>query len=211
MENCLLIHNDIINFMTIFIPFGINCAPASILRWGGLRAKAMPFDWIFASPNSIKDALDNKFENWFDQSKLTYGVRKEDGQEYTAHKDYPISDYEGLSRGFFNHHNMKDLDVISMYKNRIERFYDAIESNEKIIFLTSCTKEELIEHGLFNYFNRSAPIDFVFLNWKHDKKEMFKIKTTKPHIKINYTCEEVTGTEKISKDICSTLRNIYLN
>lgn len=196
--------------MAIIIPFGYDCIPAQILEDGGIRTQSMPFDWIFASPKSIKDALDNRFENWFDSNKIKHVIRQEDGHSYTSHEDYPIPDIDGLSRGIFNHHNLTDPKTVAAFNRRIKRFYEAIKSNESIVFFTCSTKQDLLDSGLLDYFDRSAETSFIFLDWVYSKENIINIEQESSYIKIQYHYENRRNENTLSPAICNIIKDLFV-
>ena len=193
--------------MTTVIPFGYDCNTADIIKDGGMRKQSMPFDWMFASSKLIKDSLDNNFNNWFDPDKIKHMIRKEDGHSYTTHVDYPVSDTNGLKRGVFHHYNMTDPETINTLKRRIDRFYRVIDSNEPVVFVTSSTKQDFMNDGLLDYFNRSADTSFVFLEWVPSQENKTIIEYEASHMKIQYFYKKIHDRDNVAPAICNAIRS----
>lgn len=150
--------------MTVYIAFGSNCTPADALKFGGLRDFALPFDYIFAFPDTIKHSLDTDFEEWFDIDKMS--VHSDDPNDikriWTKHSKYRAHTKDHIA-GFFMHHDMTDLSVQETFKKRIQRYKDIVASDKDIVFFTSSSPKDIQENGLLNYHNRSAKTTFVYL------------------------------------------------
>jgi hypothetical protein len=156
---------------THIIPFGSNCRPASIIRkGGGIRKYHLPFDWVFAYPWHIKKSLDNDFRDWLDtdQMKLKMGIGDVNS---TDHAGYLLTSehYFGGSTGFFEHFDMTNPENQNKYFRAITRFRYIMESNDRVVFLTTLDKEELEEHGLLNYFDRD---NVEFVQVKHIESDL---------------------------------------
>lgn len=194
--------------MTVFIPFGKHCGPATILRDCGLRRESLPFDWLFALPEYIKDSLDTDFAKWFDPDNLVHFKHPTWGNSMTECISYPI-DYESEDTlVFFNHHNLTDPEVQKTFKKRIQRFKDIIASDEKIVFLTTASQDELSKNGLLDYFDRKAKTDFVFLEHSYSTKNKVVSSVQGDYLTIKYRCESHLSNPPISLAIRDRLKHL---
>ena len=195
--------------MTIFIPFGQHCGPATILDQSGLRQQSLPFDWVFAYPEYIKHSLDTNFQEWFKESNLSF-CKSPDGRQVTQCKPYhPYIHYEiDSSAGFFNHHNLTDQYVQETFKRRIERFKNIIASDEHIVFLTTSSQQSMRDNGLLDYFNRDAKTDFVFIKWQEMTSNKVRKHIDNGYLTIQYDCLSYLSTPIVSMRIGDILKSI---
>ena len=124
---------------TIYIPIGTGCGIAQELKRRNLRTVALPFDWVYTwSLDVINLMIKDKFkalfvkDNWIlsDQQKdmeekdeLRYLNKKYDGF-YSIHDFKKSGDFE------------KDYPKYCVTMNRrVSRFFEALNGNEKIIFI----------------------------------------------------------------------------
>lgn len=171
-----------------FIPFGPSCTPADILRTGGLRKYSLPFDWNFSFPDTIKHSLDTNFYEWFNTSNMT--VYNDDpasvGRYWTKHSIYRAHTEDRIA-GMFNHHNMTDPDTQEIFKKRIKRFYDIVNSDSHVIFVTMSKKKDIESNGLLNYFNRKAKTSFIYLEYTIYHTYSVKYEVINEDLYISYT------------------------
>lgn len=194
--------------MTTYIPFGKHCGPANILKQSGLRIESLPFDWLFAFPEYIRDSFDTDFEKWFDLASLKCLVRK-GGYVQTDSLHYPIVIPEATDvLTFFNHHNLTDLSVQETFKRRIKRLRDILSSDEHVVFLTTATQSEMEQNGLLDYFNRDAKTDFVFLDWKNKQGNHVSTYIDNGYLTIEYACESHLSNPIVSKAIGDILSSL---
>jgi len=196
--------------MTVFIPFGQHCGPATILDQSGLRHQSLPFDWLFALPEYIKDSLDTDFQKWFDLDNLVYEKRESDGADTTKCLSYPIYFPEATepTLNFFNHHDLTNLDVQEAFKRRIERFKNIIASDEHIVFLTISSQQSMRDNGLLDYFNRDARTDFVFLKWEKMTRNRVRKHLENGYLTIKYGSISHLSNPIVSRHIGDILRSI---
>jgi hypothetical protein len=191
---------------TYIIPFGSNCIPAVIInRSGGLRKFALPFDWVFAYPEHIKRSLDTDFEEWFQTEHMTLEMGIGDVYS-TNHALYPLTEehYKYGSKGFFEHFNMLDPINQDKYKRAIVRFKEVIESDERIIFLTTIDKDSLAKHGLLDYFKERGNYEFVHIKHIFSDRNTLKFEESDNFV----TIKQCTGTpHDLAGEICDYLRN----
>jgi mannose-6-phosphate isomerase-like protein (cupin superfamily) len=172
--------------MTVIIPFGDNCIPASILKdQVNLRSAHLPFDWVFAYPEHIKKALDTDFDGWLDTQYMTLIEDNNNGYS-TRHSLYPLkieNDQGGLS-GFFEHFDMTNPDNRDKYARAISKFKELIHSDEHIVFFTTIDYNILQEHGLVDYFKRDK-IDFLILKHIESDENIAKVEDMGTHTVIS--------------------------
>lgn len=191
--------------MTVYIPFGKSCTPASVLKYAGLRHESLPFDWLLADPHLIKQSLDNSFQDWFDADKLTpikelVTIDATEGHSATLHSSYLVPDQAGQQVAFFAHFDMTDPDLVLKMKKRIARFYEIIDSDEEVIFVTSGSYQNLEDNGLLSYFKRKGKTSFIFLEHIHRTKPL-KIKQIKmgQALIIKYSCDHDLNEDALKK------------
>lgn len=179
--------------MTVYIPFGKDCVPASALRISGLRKESLPFDWVFGLPEHIKRSLDVNFSDWFDDSIEIFEepnsyddpIKENTSTKYiTRHPNYPI---KFGHRAFFAHMDFSDPEVVASVKKRIDRFNEIRHSNENIVLVTSIPYNQIISYGLLDYFNKDRKIDIVIV--EHVQKEPKKVRCSnyKDYYRLKYS------------------------
>lgn len=186
--------------MKYYIPFGDRCDVADILKAGGLRNQSLPFDWVFAFPHLIKRSLDTHFEEWFDVSCMT--ITRGDSWISTKHSLYDLG-WGGEREGFFNHHDMSDPDTQAMYRRRIDRFYNIINSNEDVYLVSSASIKDLKNNGLLNYFPNTKLIN---IKWVESEHYDLKVNKYDEYVQIEYS-----SPMKLSKDIANIIGEVIAN
>ena len=107
----------------IFIPIGDLCLAAQFLTDSGLRNRALPFDWLFVEPSSIKKIIETDFENFINLSFLE--------------TQYPLKrcNHSLYGNSFFNHHDPSREPDRSAFERRINRFNDLLlTKSSRIMF-----------------------------------------------------------------------------
>lgn len=130
----------------IYIPIGSNCSVATYLRQQNIRKHAYPFDWNCTSLKMFYEMLINDFSGYLDdifigtEIKRHYVDNDNDDNEIKVsnEKIYPVickkynvlfpHDYVLVDENTCNK-------VKEKYLRRIQRFRDAINSNEKICLI----------------------------------------------------------------------------
>lgn len=157
--------------MTYYMPFGKNCMPAYALKYSGLRVNSLPFDWVAGEAHLLKQSLDNRFVDWFDQSKIEViselvTVEESEGlKKATVHRDYFVPESVIPNGAFFAHMDLSDPSILAKLKRRVELFYRIIDSDETIVLVTSASYEEFRDNGLLDYFDREASTHVIFIDW----------------------------------------------
>lgn len=201
--------------MTVYIPFGKDCVPASALRISGLRKESLPFDWVFAFPEHIKRSLDVNFSDWFDnnieiimdQGEYDDLINENTNTKYiTKHPNYPI---KFGNRAFFAHMDFSDPEVVASVKKRINRFNEIRRSNENIVLVTSIPYDQVISYGLLDYFNKDRKIDIVII--EHIKRERKKVRLEKykDYYRLRYSSIYSQDLESMNK-IAQYLKSLNL-
>jgi len=78
---------------TVYIPIGIACEVAAVLRKKNIRKFAFPFDWGVTPIESVYECVVNNFDGllndiWFDETlKHTYGSYDDIGGRLKTHTD----------------------------------------------------------------------------------------------------------------------------
>lgn len=165
----------------IVYSLGSNCACALYLNKHNLRTTSGPFDWVaqMSFENRIHLILNN-FTGYLDMSDLKK-VTPDNPKEVLKHEIYK---HETLGCVFPHDFALNvplkqsHREVLKKYRRRIDRFYDNIHRNQKILFvwfsLDGCvTDEEILwaSNTLRKKFNKD--IDIVVI--EHDE-ELFNKK-----------------------------------
>ncbi len=122
-----------------FIPLGGNCYAAKALDAAGLRAAALPFDWVIAEASAVSRCIDDAFLRFHAAPRELPRV----GHRYSGSGDHPVvrivDDYGFVyahayphqrsgarmpSRSWRGHVN----EVQGSFRRRIERFHEVLRA-----------------------------------------------------------------------------------
>ena len=200
--------------MTVYIPFGKDCAIALALRVSELRKESLPFDWVFGTPENIKRSLEVNFSDWFDDSieiiedTEIYAdpINENTTTKYmTNHPNYPVRNDEA----FFRHMDFSDPEVVASVKKRIDRFNAIRESKENIVLVTSISYDEIISYGLLDYFNRDRKIYIVIVEHVQRERKKVKFKKYQDYYHLRYSSLHPHDLEAMDK-VAQSLRSLKL-
>lgn len=199
----------------IYIPYGRECLPGTILYHSGLRSGSFPFDAVIAEPEYLRQSLETDFSDWFKKENL-YSVNH-DSKVVTGNLKYPtivksnLKEYDFTERDvFFNHHDLLDEDVVLRYKNKIKNFKEAISSSEHIVFITSINPADLISNGLFEYFNRSGKTSYISCVWTYSEKRSVTKSIEFGIDKISFSCKEKFEDKEMLNLVGDQIRSLTL-
>ena len=147
----------------MFIPFGMNCAPATGLRNLKLRDFALPFDWVRSTPESLAAVVEDDFKHFHEGLELSeckkyvidsYGIQ--------FPHDYPTQKQAIPSDASEDENVIEDILVDEWresipinkekYARRIERFLSIMTSDEELVLLTTCQLKDI--QGFSHLFYR---------------------------------------------------------
>jgi len=132
--------------MVQYISTGSICASSEILRVGGRRPQAFPFDYILSSLPMIRHIIENRCKIFLDKHYL---VKRGDAtfhsfycnylntpylrKHYEAYPD-ELSTITNADCCIFRHHNLLDENTYQAFQRRCERLLNAIDNKEQIVF-----------------------------------------------------------------------------
>lgn len=155
----------------IYIPLGLDCSVAYQLDKHNLRHFALPFDWSYTKNLlSIIELIDNNFSNFYpcnaslDELEKIYNIIEIKTSNYALDHTTIINTTSEISKYKIKHkkyniifpHEFKSLSseqiqiFIDKYLNRIKRFYDLNQINNKLIFIRLGTNKDLKYINLLN-------------------------------------------------------------
>jgi hypothetical protein len=146
----------------IFISLGSNCTPAIIRKNIFDLSKdkgylTCPFDLCETPYKSLLEIIENNFNNFFDNLECIIENNEKIITNYYNIKfnhESPINSKQlNYESDFYIKNNFKEL--ILRYKKRIKNFYNYINNNNKIIFVTNNYNENLNE--ILNIFEKKYP------------------------------------------------------
>ena len=123
-----------------YISIGSNCSSASILQSKNLRTQAYPFDWNCTPLNSAFTLLLNNFEGFMDDIQVDETLVNQTYPSFVValESTYNILLPHHISGDEYKAEPIKTLDrVRKMYKRRINRIYNTLESKKDIVFFFS--------------------------------------------------------------------------
>jgi hypothetical protein len=135
----------------MFVPFGVNCAPATGLRNLKIREFALPFDWVRSTPESLARAVEDEFKGFHESLQLSeckkyvidsYGIQFP--HDYPTEKEAVPSHDENIREDILVD-DWKDSIPINKekYARRIERFLSLMKSDQQIILVTTCRLKDI--------------------------------------------------------------------
>lgn len=143
-------HGNLSNILKKLQPYdevvslGTKCQVAIQIEHNGIRKLAYPFDWLVSPFDSLTSFIINDGTHFLDRDKLDYkGV-------YPGNP--PYHHVEDTHYGFIILHELLGPDAVenytqvkTKYKRRIERLFNLLQSDKKVLFIrTSITREEAI-------------------------------------------------------------------
>lgn len=173
------------NKFDFVVSIGQGCASTSYLRRCNLQNFSYPFDWIAGPPfDMITDFIINGFQDFLNIEDLEPYILKE------GHvNNGPYNLYRNKRNNYHHFHDFpKNIPLEESFKNvrekydrRIKRFYDNINSSNKILFVwfshfTPHEDEVFIESckKLRNHFADKEIYLLVIENSMEKKKELFE-------------------------------------
>lgn len=151
----------------IFIPIGIQCTNASLLKNHNRRMQAFPFDWMFSTPKFIFEMLELLLENNMSIDELVRNhffccdkKAKYDKPEhyYTSENGFAL--YNSKYNVIFPH-NEYNTQTINAYIRRFERLKDTItNSREELCFVYISPSST--ENGNFTIDGKKVVCDAYF-------------------------------------------------
>ncbi|ARF08743.1 putative papain-like cysteine peptidase [Catovirus CTV1] len=148
--------------MVKYISLGCNCSVKEQLSRNGINDQTLPFDWI-----KIKDfdqvirMISNNFSNFMDN--LIF-MKNDDEKKFFVEKDKTKkSQIYGNNIATFYHDFCCEEDYNTQYEinkekyqRRIERFYNILKSDEKIIFIRNDVHLKNVQHNILIDFDKAV-------------------------------------------------------
>lgn len=109
---------------------GNYCFSSALLNVLKIRDRALPFDWLFTTPKSTTEILDNNFSNFLNKEYIVDigDVTPQNGNQ-AGHSLY--------HKNFFNHKDPRNMVDYEYYIRCIDRFRDFIKLDGKKLFICS--------------------------------------------------------------------------
>jgi hypothetical protein len=132
--------------MVQYISIGSFCASAEMLRVGGRRTQAFPFDYILSSLPMIRHIIEDRCNIFLDKHYLVNRGNETFHSFYCRYLNTPylrkhyeaypdeLSTIMNLDCCIFRHHNLLDENTYQAFQRRCERFMNAIDNKEQIVF-----------------------------------------------------------------------------
>lgn len=126
----------------------MECSIATYLKLQGIRTYALPFDYIISNLSIISDLVSNDFKDFFNVTK--HNIVNPNYDADGPNTIFINNIYPSLS---FPHHNLNNNIVIDNFKRRIERFYNILQSKEKILFMHLFYQNESHNENVTKFVN----------------------------------------------------------
>jgi hypothetical protein len=113
-------------------PLGCFCLPALLFQNYGLRRYSLPFDWIFSSPQMVRECLSNDFAEFLDRRhyrSVTGDKRTEPGADHVLYRER-----FGVP-GLFAHRDPTREDDYLYFVRCVTRFRQLLGSEDAKLFL----------------------------------------------------------------------------
>jgi len=127
-----------------YVPLGVCCSPAAVLRTIELRKFALPFDWTIATPAQIATCVLDDFRRFHSNVNPITPNRVADEYGIVFPHDYPTYQpeiTEDLGAPCYTEKqivpNWRDFqkDVLEKYARRIARFRDIMRGTDPVVVL----------------------------------------------------------------------------
>ena len=126
------------------ISLGSNCCPGLSLKTLNIKKQTYPFDWVRTNSKIIYDILLNGTENYIKfNENISNDFYLKDLHSYT-HPFFNSSHINYYGQHFTHYTDITTNELIIKFKKYLDRFYDLLNSNKKILFIHS--NEEYIYH-----------------------------------------------------------------
>jgi hypothetical protein len=114
------------------VPLGTFCLPSIVFRDAGLRRYSLPFDWIFSTPQMIRDCLADDFTTFLDRRHYQPGDQSshEPGAEHLLYRER-----YGLPGLFVHHDPTRERDYL-YFVRCVTRFRHLLSSTDAKLFVT---------------------------------------------------------------------------
>lgn len=127
------------------VSLGYGCQVAIRLEHNGFRTLAYPFDWVHTPVDSLLKFIANKGANFLDADKIasTGAYPGDPSRLQVIDLVYGITSYHDfLTTPYFGNY----LEVKAKYDRRVQRFFELLESNQKILFVRQKATRAEIEY-----------------------------------------------------------------
>jgi hypothetical protein len=144
-ERAALVHSQILNSELRFvaeknpplavpqlISLGAHCYTAYMLKRAGLKSASYPFDWIFSSPQMVRDIIEDDFDT-FMNPKYFRPVSENQGK--SCDHIYYLERY-GI-KSIFNHSNPTLPSDYAYLRRTVDRFRAQLNGSSPLVFV--CT------------------------------------------------------------------------
>ncbi len=113
------------------VSLGSFCLPGMILRDNGLRRYSLPFDWVFSTPQMVRDCLADDFAAFLDRRyhRSISHDRSEPGAEHDLFRER-----YGLTQLFAHHDPTREADYLH-FTRCVGRFRQLMRSDDAKLFL----------------------------------------------------------------------------
>ena len=112
------------------ISLGFFCGVAQEIERRGFRDESFPFDWVISNLNTVNKLIENKFDKLFD---LDYLYKNDESQNVIRHKNYKFDIHHDFDKERGIEEQLKF--VSQKYERRINRFYEVLNAENKILFV----------------------------------------------------------------------------
>ncbi len=113
------------------VSLGSFCLPALLFRNNGLRRYSLPFDWIFSTPQMVRDCLGDDFTVFLDRAH--YRSVDAPGRDAAAEHEVYREKY-GLPALFAHRDPTRDSDYL-YFVRCVTRFRRLLQSNDAKVFM----------------------------------------------------------------------------
>jgi hypothetical protein len=126
------------------VSIGSSCCPGLSLRKLNYKGETYPFDWIRSNSKIIYDVIINGSEKYTTfNSKISNDYIVKDIHSYT-HPEFDNRYINYYGQYFTHYTEINNTDLVTKFKRYMERFFELLNSNKKVLFIHS--NEEYIYH-----------------------------------------------------------------
>jgi hypothetical protein len=115
------------------VSLGTHCLTSFYLKKYGMKRYSLPFDWIFASPQTVLHCIDDNFKTFLDPSHYTSLIGKRQSDEPGANHEFYLREH-GVGH-MFTHRDPLNAEDHRYFVDAVTRFEALKKNSDGKLFL----------------------------------------------------------------------------